>query len=321
MTTTLLSLPPELLLLIADHLSPRPLRSLSQTCSTLRSLLTCIVHAPTPASALLLFAATHNHPLLLRIALHRGATHTTLTPANQHISEKTWAPVKYDNILLDLRIKASLDGTCVDRYTLTTLHRAAAAGHEDIVRLLIAAGADVGARTSRGDTALHVAAEHGHVGVVGVLLERGAAVDAPGWRGCSALHYAAMMGKSDVASALVAAGAGVGARDVKGAAPLHLAAWRGEVEVVRFLVVVGAEVGARDKKGATPLHFAAGEGKEEMVGVLVEAGAERAAVDEGGETPWRWAWKGGHGEVAEKWLKVKGARWRLVDYVFLKAFR
>ena len=58
----------------------------------------------------------------------------------------------------------------------TPLMEAASAGHTDIVRLLIAHGADVNAQSSSGNTPLMYACAGGHEDVVRVLLEAGAHV-------------------------------------------------------------------------------------------------------------------------------------------------
>ena len=56
----------------------------------------------------------------------------------------------------------------------TALHTAARGGQEEVVRLLLAAGADPAATNKMGDTPLHVAAKGGHEEVLRVLLAAGA---------------------------------------------------------------------------------------------------------------------------------------------------
>ena len=58
------------------------------------------------------------------------------------------------------------------------LHSAAAKGHADVARALLAAGASVDAVDKQGSTPLHYAAFQGHAVVVTALLEAGASVDA-----------------------------------------------------------------------------------------------------------------------------------------------
>ncbi len=59
------------------------------------------------------------------------------------------------------------------------IHHAARNGETDIVRRLIAAGADVNARNTRGQTVLYCAGGHGHVKTVELLLDHNADRNAP----------------------------------------------------------------------------------------------------------------------------------------------
>ena len=77
----------------------------------------------------------------------------------------------------------------------TPLMEAASAGHTDIVRLLIAHGADVNAQSSSGNTPLMYACAGGHEEVVRVLLEAGANVEA-GYSIIVVVMPAALLSKS-----------------------------------------------------------------------------------------------------------------------------
>ena len=81
----------------------------------------------------------------------------------------------------------------------TPLMEAASAGHTDIVRLLIAHGADVNAQSSSGNTPLMYACAGGHEEVVRVLLEAGAHVEDHNENGHTPLMEAASAGHCTVA--------------------------------------------------------------------------------------------------------------------------
>ena len=66
------------------------------------------------------------------------------------------------------------DANATDTSGRTALHMAAANGHTDVMRRLLAAGANTEQRNDSGNTALHWACMGGHVEAVQLLLKRGA---------------------------------------------------------------------------------------------------------------------------------------------------
>jgi hypothetical protein len=98
---------------------------------------------------------------------------------------------------------------------------AAERGHLEVVRILLAAGANVRAETvcgvRRGWTALHSASSSGDVEVVRALLAAGADVTvAYSLNLYTALHFAAVAGSVDIVCELLAAGADAALEDVDG---------------------------------------------------------------------------------------------------------
>lgn len=112
----------------------------------------------------------------------------------------------------------------------TPLHYAITRQRQDLVRLLLARGADLAAANCRGFNSLHLAALRGDVGALRALLAEARArgtewlVDEAKDDGYSALHLAALNGQLDAADALINEGhATVNARNARGQTPLHLA--------------------------------------------------------------------------------------------------
>lgn len=101
----------------------------------------------------------------------------------------------------------------------SVLHRAAHHGHDLIVRLLLAAGADIQARDVVGNTPLHVATQAGHNRVVKILLDSGASLEAVSQSGMSPLHRAASKGKELTCNLLIRRGANPRAEDSSGRTP------------------------------------------------------------------------------------------------------
>lgn len=84
----------------------------------------------------------------------------------------------------------------------TPLMRAAARGHEDVVRVLLDAGADACARRADGFTPLILAVFFGHEGVVRLLVERGADASARTGLGTTAARWAEARGFASMAEVL-----------------------------------------------------------------------------------------------------------------------
>jgi cytohesin len=160
----------------------------------------------------------------------------------------------------DLKAELTDDSAAPPRPGGTALHCADRSGRAEAVRLLLAAGSAVDAKTATRDTALHCAAENGHDGVAQLLLDAGAAVDAANTHGATALHCAAYHGHAEVAQLLLGAGSAVDAATADGWTPLFCAAVYGHAEAVQLLLDAGSAVDAADADGVTPLHCAAAQG-------------------------------------------------------------
>jgi hypothetical protein len=115
----------------------------------------------------------------------------------------------------------------------TALHVAAAAYRLDLVRALLALGADVGARNRRGVEPLHAAAE--------------SAPGSPRWNPSA---------QAATIAGLIAAGADPNAQTMEGATPLHRAVRTRGAAAVRALLEGGADPDRRNHRGSTPLKLA-----------------------------------------------------------------
>ncbi len=186
-------------------------------------------------------------------------------------------------------------------------------GREEIVKLLIAKGADVNSEEPTGDRVIWFAVDRGHLGITKLLADKGADLRVIGksrvFYGMTLLHIAARRGHASIAAYLLDRGLPVDVEDEWGKrTPLHIACGGGHSEVVRILMARGADTGKKDRFGTTVFHEACGGGLLWLVQDLVKKGADvNAPKPQAGYTPLHCAaWSGRH-EVAA-FLIDKGAR-------------
>ena len=146
----------------------------------------------------------------------------------------------------------------------------------DAVRGLIARGANLDAAHGDGMTALHWAAQRGDDEVVALLVDAGADVEARTRLGShTPLHVASRSAQVSVVRTLLMAGADASAVTTTGATALHFAAGSGSAGSVAALLDHGADADAREPVwGQTPLMFAAAAARTEAIAVLLARGAD-----------------------------------------------
>jgi len=157
---------------------------------------------------------------------------------------------------------------------------AAQAGDAEQVRALLRNGADANAAQPDGLTALHWAAMNDSEEIVEVLLYAGATVR-PLTRvgGYTPLHLAARSGHADIVKALLAAGADPDEFTTTGVTAMHFAAQANAGGAVRALVERGGDLNVPDKfQGRTPLIFASSRNATDAVAALIASGADVSAV-------------------------------------------
>ena len=124
----------------------------------------------------------------------------------------------------------------------TPLHSAAGSGATDLVRRLVAEGADLNAIGKGGWKPLLMAVYRGHTHVVRTLLEAGAQTN----DGQNPLHFAAEYSYKNILELLLDYGANINTLDAKGRTALDLA---GTEETVQYLRSRGAQSSAELRPG------------------------------------------------------------------------
>jgi ankyrin repeat protein len=153
------------------------------------------------------------------------------------------------------------------RFGGTALHWAALKGHQAVVALLIAEGADLKALNNDGETALQVAQRAGRTEVVALLRPAGPFTASGG------IFDAVKRGDVGAVKQLLAENPKlVGLADTGfGATPLHWAALKGHDAVVEVLLAAGADPGAGNGDGETPLQVAERAKRTGAVAILRRA--------------------------------------------------
>ncbi|MBI3864159.1 MAG: ankyrin repeat domain-containing protein [Planctomycetia bacterium] len=141
-----------------------------------------------------------------------------------------------------------------------------AAANPQVVRELVAAGADINTVGGDGYHLLKSAAETGNVEFTRALLEMGADVETTS-TGDTALHTAVLWDQLEIVRLLLDAGANPNAQDVDQCTPLMLARTS---ECVDLLLAAGARVDFADQTGAEVVHH---HSDPEILSRLQEAGA------------------------------------------------
>uniref|UniRef100_A0A8C7QX56 Ankyrin repeat and KH domain containing 1 n=1 Tax=Oncorhynchus mykiss TaxID=8022 RepID=A0A8C7QX56_ONCMY len=159
----------------------------------------------------------------------------------------------------------------------TALTLACAGGHEELVSVLIARGANIEHRDKKGFTPLILAATAGHVGVVELLLDKGGDIEAQSERTKDTpLSLACSGGRQEVVELLLLRGANKEHRNVSDYTPLSLAASGGYVNIIKILLNAGSEINSRtgSKLGISPLMLAAMNGHVPAVKLLLDMGSD-----------------------------------------------
>ena len=167
----------------------------------------------------------------------------------------------------------------------TSLISACLGGSADVVKGLIAAGAEPNVATADGRTPLMAAVSNGCATLVATLLNAGANPDAQlASNGASALTVSAVTGNVEIVEALLQGGADPTlARTADMSSPLLLAAHAGNGAIVRNLMRAGANPRQANRNGATALAVAAFGGHLGCVRFLLRQGLQPDAEGAGGE--------------------------------------
>jgi ankyrin repeat protein len=128
-------------------------------------------------------------------------------------------------------------------------------------------------------TLLEYACETGNIGLAKLCYRRGANLSAKTSKGDTPFNIVTRRQRYDLMEFLHTYGVKVNSFDLQGRTALHEAAANDDVDAVCRLLEWGADVNIRDNNKRTPIHIAAAEGKMKVSMLLLEVGADMNAKD------------------------------------------
>jgi ankyrin repeat protein len=230
----------------------------------------------------LMWAAAEGHAAVVKLLIEVGADKEAKTqvvkvsaPGGHYLPERP--PIeRVDKTRSVISILWPKDGDGdMGRHTggMTPLLFAVDRGQQDVVRVLLEAGASVDGANPDGLTPLQFAMVRRNEALALFLLEKGADPNNAG-PGFPPIHVAAYLSQPAVAKELVARGADVNARLMK--------PWR-LIELLEIGVNIYPGSGIFTNIGSTPFMTAAKHGQVEIMRMLLAAGADPFLTTKGGE--------------------------------------
>ena len=190
----------------------------------------------------------------------------------------------------------------------TPIHWASSRGKDEVIKLLIARGADINASDKEGATVLMVAWMTKNPTTINLLLKHGADVNIKDKEGWSILRHAVGEGNGELVKTLITYGADINSKARDGSSVLiYAAGTEANIKIVNTLIAHGADVNTEDDDGWSPLMYAAGSGNIEIVKTLIDNGADVNAKTKDG-IPVLAAGKSSGNEDIVKILREAGAK-------------
>ncbi|XP_034948859.1 palmitoyltransferase Hip14 isoform X2 [Chelonus insularis] len=185
-------------------------------------------------------------------------------------------------------VEAGADVNQPDSETVTLLHWAAINNRTEIVKYLIAKGANVDAIGGElASTPLHWATRQGHLSTFAILMRAGADPTLRDSEGFACIHLAAQFGHTGIVAYLVAKGINPNDPDRSSMTPLMWSAFKvNRLDPTRLLLVLGASHSLTDIiHGNTALHWAIIAKNNTAIHTLITHGASLDVPNSQHETP------------------------------------
>ena len=222
-----------------------------------------------------------------------------------------WAVVKNGNEdVVEILLKAGAEPNMTNIKRETPLHLSSGGGFNifpppRVTKLLLDAGGDPNIPDAKGQTSLHRATND--IANVLLLLKAGADLNKADYMGETPLLRAVGLGRHDIAQALIDAKADIHIVDAKGACASSIAAKKGDVETIKLLLKAGVDP---NKVIFDAVYFS---NNHNVVKVLLDAGAGPNMVNQKGESLLSWSARRGFTDLIRLFL-IAGANPNLSDH-------
>lgn len=158
----------------------------------------------------------------------------------------------------------------------------------------------------RGLAPIHYAIRHGHNDALRKLIDANANVDRQDKKNkWTPLHWAVASSDVSAVKILLDAKADLSIEDPENRTPFHMAAYFNLTNMLRELAALGMDVNKVNSTGKTALHYAAENGQVNAVRTLLELGADPSVRDENGRTAFHLAAEMGHVNILNEFKKAK----------------
>jgi len=171
-----------------------------------------------------------------------------------------------------------LETTEIDAHDVETdqtlLEFACSTGNMGLAKLCYRRGANLSAKTRKGDTPFNIVTRNKRYDMMEFLHTYGVKVNSADATGMSALHVAAAGDDEDAICRLLEWGADVNCRDIKRRTPIHIAARGGNMKATMLLLEVGADMNAKDEREYTAVAHAEAKNHFALMDRLVQLGGK-----------------------------------------------
>jgi len=162
----------------------------------------------------------------------------------------------------------------------TLLEYACNTGNMGLAKLCYRRGANLSAKTKKGETAFNIVTKNKRYDLMEFLHTYGVKVNAADAAGRCALHVAAANDDVDGVCRLLEWGADVNIRDNKKRTPIHVAAAGGNMKATMLLLEVGADMNAKDDREYTAVAHAEANNEFVLMDRLVQLGGRGHGLQE-----------------------------------------